>query len=184
MIDDWWWTPLRRFVIFFWLVFLVPLVVIIILSPVVVVEMMYSWTEEAFSHFWTRRSLILGSPKAHEAGIVLPAIFFFVFLLCIFDGTEYFIMCVLLVEYVVLRPRRTLCWGAYSETSVLVWLAISSFPSGCVARGYPRPVITVPFFVAGRPEHLTMQYGFVFFVSVCSMRASCGDDLSWWGWDL
>ena len=63
---------------------------------------------------------MLGRPKAHEAGIVLLALFFFVLRSVLLLITMRGIEVILLTEYAVLRPRRTLCWGASSETSVSV----------------------------------------------------------------
>ena len=52
---------------------------------------------------------MLGRPKANEAGIVLLALFFFVLRSVLLLITVRGIVVILLSEYAVLRPRRTLC---------------------------------------------------------------------------
>ena len=60
-----------------------------------VIEMMYFWTEKTFYQF---------CPEAHEAGIVLLALVFFVFCSIFFRLAESCIMSILFTEYAVLRP--------------------------------------------------------------------------------
>ena len=66
--------------------------------------MMYSWTEKTFYKFGARLSFVLCCPEAHEAGIVLLALVFFILRGVLFDSTVCSVVGVLLTKYAVFRP--------------------------------------------------------------------------------
>ena len=84
--------------------FRISLEIFINFSISVVIEMMSLGTEKAFNKFGACLSFVLGCPEAHEAGIVLLALVFFLFGGVLLNSAVCGVVGGLHTKYTVFRP--------------------------------------------------------------------------------